>query len=217
MEKNYFGAREEQAVRDFLVEENLDKKNLIYESFLKEPLRKMAEALINRYKLHLVSTDIDTQINDGLSFLHTKMIKFNIGLDKKAYSYYGTTLKHYFLGEKRKEDGLKLKHGDYEVLYPIICEDSKFSYSLKDDEEVSSVENIINAINDIINQSDNYSIVILGEAILQYFEDCSNMDCDSKVNRNTWLSFVRDFTQLSDKDIREGIKSYKIVYKQLFR
>ena len=48
---NYFDVREEEAVKRYITAESSEEKEEIYNKFLKEPLDKMIESIIRRFKL----------------------------------------------------------------------------------------------------------------------------------------------------------------------
>ena len=58
----------------------------------------MVESIIRRYKLYRKGYEYEDLHADALSFLMMKANKFDTTAGKKAYSYYGTIIKHYLLG-----------------------------------------------------------------------------------------------------------------------
>ena len=64
---NYFDVREEEAVKKYITAETREEKEEIYNKFLKEPLDKMIESIIRRYKLYRKDMDY----NDVHSEKHT--------------------------------------------------------------------------------------------------------------------------------------------------
>ena len=84
---NYFDTREEDAVRRYLTAESDKEKEDIYNVYLKDPLNKMIESIIRRYKLYSKDVSFENLHSDTLSFLMTKFSKFDPNENKKAYSY----------------------------------------------------------------------------------------------------------------------------------
>ena len=100
---NYFDVREEEAVINYILAETKTEKEIIYNKFLKDPLDKMIDSIIRRYKLYrkdMAYSDIHT---DTHSFLMTKVDKFKPDKNKKAYSYFGTICKNYLMGQIQKD------------------------------------------------------------------------------------------------------------------
>ena len=112
---NYFDVREEEAVKAYIIADTKYEKEQIYNEFLREPLDKMIESIIRRYKLYrkdMVYQDIHT---DTHSFLMTKVDKFKPAKNKKAYSYFGTICKNYLMGQilkDQKETNRKISYED---------------------------------------------------------------------------------------------------------
>ena len=100
----YFGPEQEKAVVEFLTSDDYEERNKIYNTFLKAPLNKMIESIIRRYKLYRKDYTYEDIHSDTLSFLATKMEKFQPSKNKKAYSYFGTICKNYLLGQLLKSD-----------------------------------------------------------------------------------------------------------------
>jgi len=121
--KPYFGIEEEEAVVDYMslgslivdpsaidgyrwtgTTEDIRERNKIYNNKLKQPLDKMVESIIRKYKLYPKSVSFEDAHADALSFLMVKFHKFKPSKNKKSYSYFGTICKHYLLGKLIKED-----------------------------------------------------------------------------------------------------------------
>ncbi|NIQ16174.1 MAG: hypothetical protein GTO02_17810, partial [Candidatus Dadabacteria bacterium] len=109
----YFGPEQEEAVIKFLslgkmiphpdfpdddknpmiwfgTEEEALERDVIYRTYLREPLNKMCESIIRKYRLYRKGMSFEETHNDALSFLMTKKHKFDKEEGKKSYSYYGT-------------------------------------------------------------------------------------------------------------------------------
>ena len=100
----YFGPNEEEAVVKFLKSTDGTERNLIFNEWLKAPLDKMIESIIRKYKLYRKGETFEELHSDTLSFLMTKVHKFETDRGKKAYSYFGTISKHYILGLLIKDE-----------------------------------------------------------------------------------------------------------------
>jgi hypothetical protein len=110
----YFGPEEEEAVIRFLESEDSNERNLIFNEWLKAPLDKMIEAIIRRYKLYRKGETYEELHSDTVSFLMTKVHKFEAGRGKKAYSYFGTISKNYILGLLIKDEKHLRQTSSYE-------------------------------------------------------------------------------------------------------
>jgi hypothetical protein len=218
-QKIYFGEDQEKAVVNYLESTDEAEKNKIFNEYLREPLIIMVESIIRRYKLYRKDMEFEEIHTDTMSFLITKINKFDHTKNTKAYSYFGTICKNYLMGAIQKDT----KEQNRQVSYDDISsdfEDSKdLSYVI--DEFVIDYSSVItkltidleNFIEKEKNISDNERK--LGYALLEIF---SNFDKifqvgdGNKFNKNLILLSLREMTSLSTKEIRVSLKRYKKLY-----
>ena len=79
----YFGEPQEHAVRMFLTADTFTQRNKIYTEYLRDPLNKMIDSIIRRYKLYRKNEEFRDIHADVLSFLMTKAEKFKPEKNKK--------------------------------------------------------------------------------------------------------------------------------------
>lgn len=221
----YFGPDEEKAVNDYLSSTDEKERNVIYNQWLKAPLDKMIESIIRRYKLYRKGETFEDLHTDTLSFLMTKAHKFENSRGKKAYSYYGTICKHYILGLLIKDEKYTKQTASYEDISSDIEERKELSYVI--DEDNFSMDDflskLINGIKKELDEepttkkklSDNerkvgYALI----EILQNWETAfDTMHGGPKYNKNSILETMRNYTNLSTKDIRLAMRKFKDLYK----
>jgi hypothetical protein len=242
----YFGPIEEEAVSrymslgtmiyhpDFPEDENKKiwigtdeeekERNSIYSEFLKNPLDKMIESIIRRYKLYRKSISFEELHSDTLSFLMTKAHKFEDARGKKAYSYYGTICKNYILGLLIKDEKTIKQVTSYDDIYETIEEREDLSYEI--DTHVIDANSLINDITtEIRNElrvNETSEKVYLNENerkvgeelinILENWQTVINISGGNKYNKNSILSCLREGTHLNTKDIRNAMRKYKKMY-----
>lgn len=218
----YFGLAQEKAVVKFIKETNDLKKSRIYNEHLKEPLNTMIESIIRRYKLYSKDMSFENLHSDTLSFLMTKFNKFDPSENKKAYSYFGTIVKNYLLGRVIKYDKDMKQFSSYEDVHQSIDENEEYSYRI--DNHLGNIEEffkeIVKNISDRISNdrkiTDNE--IKVGEALIELLSNWESVfgneiSGSSKFNKNRILSYIREYTLLSTKDIRISMKRYKELYK----
>lgn len=222
----YFGPVEEEAVFKYLSSNDERERNQIYNTFLKEPLNKMIESIIRRYKLYRKGVSFEELHTDTLSFLMTKAHRFEETQGTKAYSYYGTICKNYVLGLLIKDDKKLKQILSYEDIYLNIEEDQKYSYTLdetKNSDITKFIELISNEIKKELEKDEisNNKLMTdierkLGWALVDILDNWEmifqNMDGGKKYNKLSMLASVRENTNLTTKDIRLGMKRYKKLY-----
>lgn len=224
----YFGPNEEKAVNDYLASTDDKERNLIYNQWLKEPLNKMIESIIRRYKLYRKGESFEDLHSDTLSFLMTKAHKFENARGKKAYSYYGTICKHYILGLLIKDEKYTKQTASYEDISSDLEERKELSYVIDKEEIVMDefLKKLIDGIKEELNDENqpakkklNENERKVGESlieILQNWETAFNtMDGGPKYNKNSVLETMRNYTNLSTKDIRLAMRRFKDLYEFL--
>ena len=217
-QSNYFDHVEENAVRMFLLETSIDKRNKIYNEFLRDPLDKMISSIIRRYKLYRKDMTFEEIHTDTHSFLMTKIDKFKPSKGKKAYSYFGTICKNYLMGQIIKDQKEFNRKISYEDISSSLEERLEFSYII--DEDIVDIDSVIFKFKDELRQfvtkenlSENEKK--LGFALLEIFDNYENIFMGSennKFNKNIILLSLREMTNLTTKEIRNSMKKYKKLY-----
>jgi len=217
----YFGEEQEQAVVRFLESENEDEKNKIFNEYLREPLKIMVESIIRRYKLYRKDYNFEEIHTDTLSFLMTKISKFDTTKNYKAYSYFGTICKNYLMGTIQKDQKLMNRSVSYEDISSRIEDRADLSYII--DEEIIDYKDVVNKLTVELekfveeeNLSENEQK--LGYALVEVFtnfEKIFQVGEGNKFNKNLILLSLREMTSLSTKEIRVAMKKFKKLYEVL--
>jgi len=217
-QKIYFGEDQEKAVVNYLESTDETEKNKIFNEYLREPLIIMVESIIRRYKLYRKDMDFNEIHTDTMSFLITKINKFDHTKNTKAYSYFGTICKNYLMGSIQKDTKEQNRQVSYDDISSDIEDRSDLSYVI--DEHVIDYQAIIikltsNLEEFVENQNLNENEQKLGYALLEIF---SNFDKifqvgdGNKFNKNLILLSLREMTSLSTKEIRIAMKRFKKIY-----
>ena len=74
--KGYFYEKEEQAIIDYILSNDPEEKNKIFNTVLLPALTKMIESIIRRYKLFVPDEEFPQTFNDTISYLLTKINNF---------------------------------------------------------------------------------------------------------------------------------------------
>jgi hypothetical protein len=228
----YFGPEQEEAVLRFLETENEHERNAIYNEWLRDPLDKMIESIIRKYKLYRKGETFEDLHSDTLSFLMTKAHKFDPtkknkdGKVPKAYSYYGTICKNYILGLLINDEKQLKRIHSYEDITSELEKKEEFQHEPDDKDYTINVfiKKLITGVKQELTGealskkkklTENEEKI--GLALIDILGDWERtlglMDGGNKFNKNTVLASMRNYTNLSTKDIRIGMKRYKILYK----
>ena len=220
-QKMYFGEEQEKAVVRFLESENEDEKNKIFNEYLREPLKIMVESIIRRYKLYRKDYNFEQIHTDTLSFLMTKISKFDTTKNYKAYSYFGTICKNYLMGTIQKDQKLMNRSVSYEDISSRIEDRADLSYII--DEEIIDYKDVVNKLTVelekfIEEETLNENEQKLGYALVEVFtnfEKIFQVGEGNKFNKNLILLSLREMTSLSTKEIRVAMKKFKKLYEVL--
>ena len=220
-QKMYFGEEQEQAVVRYLESENEDEKNKIFNEYLRDPLTIMVESIIRRYKLYRKDYEFEEIHTDTMSFLMTKISKFDTTKNYKAYSYFGTICKNYLMGTIQKDTKETNRSVSYEDISSRIEDRADLSYII--DEEIIDYRDIVTKLTveleKFVEGEDlNENEQKLGYALIEVFgnfDKVFQVGDGNKFNKNLILLSLREMTSLSTKEIRVAMKKYKRLYEVL--
>ena len=178
---------------------------------------KMVESIIRRYKLYVPDESYDETFTDTLSFLMTKMDKFESG-KYKAYSYYGTICKNYLIGKLQSFAKIQERNPLYDSVSNGFNTLRYSDNNLNKDSEIANetIKLLINRISEMIRDRDLIPLkeneVKLGIALINLFENWDYIlttDGSHKLNKSAILLFLKDSTGLDAKGIRDNMKKFK--------
>ena len=217
-QKIYFGEDQEKAVVNYLESTDETERNKIFNEYLREPLIIMVESIIRRYKLYRKDMEFEEIHTDTMSFLITKISKFDHTKNHKAYSYFGTICKNYLMGAIQKDTKEQNRQVSYDDISSDIEDRTDLSYVI-DEYIIDYRDVIIKLTMDLEEFVENEDLTDneqkLGYALLEIF---SNFDKifqvgdGNKFNKNLILLSLREMTSLSTKEIRIAMKRYKKIY-----
>jgi len=141
-QKIYFGEDQEKAVVNYLESTDENERNKIFNEFLREPLVIMVESIIRRYKLYRKDMEFEEIHTDTMSFLITKINKFDHTKNTKAYSYFGTICKNYLMGAIQKDTKEQNRQVSYDDISSDI-EEGRPDLSYVMDEHIIDYQSVI--------------------------------------------------------------------------
>ena len=217
-QKIYFGEDQEKAVVNYLESTDETEKNKIFNEYLREPLIIMVESIIRRYKLYRKDLEFEEIHNDTMSFLITKIHKFDHTKNHKAYSYFGTICKNYLMGAIQKDTKEQNRQVSYDDISSDIEERTDLSYVI--DEYIIDYRDVIIkltiSLEEFIEAEDlTVNEQKLGYALLEIFNNFDRIfqvGDGNKFNKNLILLSLREMTSLSTKEIRISLKKFRKMY-----
>jgi hypothetical protein len=217
-QKIYFGEDQEKAVVNYLESSDETERNKIFNEYLREPLIIMVESIIRRYKLYRKDLEFEEIHNDTLSFLITKISKFDHTKNHKAYSYFGTICKNYLMGAIQKDTKEQNRQVSYEDISESVQERPDLTYTI-DSYDLDYRDVITKLTNELEEFVENEDLTDnekkLGYALLEIFgnfDKIFQVGDGNKFNKNLILLSLREMTSLSTKEIRISLKRYKKLY-----
>lgn len=136
--KNYFTHDTELAIIKYNITEDLGERNKIYREEIHYPLFKLTQNLIHTFKFYYTEeTNLEDLQHEVITFLLTKLDKFNPEKGAKAYSYFGTIAKRYLIASNQKNykkrmellslDSLNIEQEDGEYVYGDTLDTSEIT------------------------------------------------------------------------------------------
>ena len=227
--KGYFYEREEQAVVDYIKAPTKDEKDRVFRTILRPAFTKMIESIINRYKLYPPDEEFQHTFDDTLSFLMSKIDRFDPSKNCKAYSYCGKVCKNYLIHKIEKVNKHNRRYPSYDG-YPDGVLDGLMATMTYDRDDTDTVEFLGSLINEtvkrfkrLLEKKEELKLkeneVIVGQALVELmtnweevFLTPSDSEASNKFNKSSILLYLRELTNLSTKEIRESMKRYKTAY-----
>jgi hypothetical protein len=131
--KNYFTHDTELAIIRYTTSEDQVERNKIYREEIHYALFKLTQNLIHTFKFYYTEeTNLEDLQHEVITFLLTKLDKFNPSNGAKAYSYFGTIAKRYLIASNQKNykkrmellslDNLNIEQEDGEYVYGDVLD-----------------------------------------------------------------------------------------------
>lgn len=131
--KNYFTHDTELAIIRYTQSEDQLERNKIYREEIHHALFKLTQNLIHTFKFYYTEeTNLEDLQHEVITFILTKLDKFNPSNGAKAYSYFGTIAKRYLIASNQKNykkrmellslDNLNVEQEDGEYIYGDVLD-----------------------------------------------------------------------------------------------
>ena len=220
--KVYFGDEEEKAFIEYVNSTDQNHRDRIFSQKLYHPFTKMIESIIRRYNLFTPDEDFQETFFDTMSFLITKINNFDPSKNYKAYSYCGTICKNYLILKRTQYTKKIQKQISYDFLFPNSENDNRSDINQEKislDFNTELINNTISQLQEILLPENSHLLneneTKIGNALLEMllnWEEIFKYMGSKKFNKSCVLQFIRDYTDLPTKDIREGMRKYKDLY-----
>lgn len=213
----YWSEEQEEAIVAFLKATTEIERNRIFSRYLYKPLKKLVENIIFTYKLFRNDVDVNELQSDCMSFLMTKIEKYDHRTGSKAFAYLGTIAKHYLMGEKRVAYKMTKSNVDIDDNLDEASERPENVYNIDEntgqkktggmaifEEVIAQIESEIQSPKMLPNDKK------VGEAIVWIFR---NHEILKVYNKNLVYHLLKERTGLQTKEITYSLSRFKGFYK----
>lgn len=224
-DNNYFGKREESAVKEYLDSTDQKERQEIFNTILKPAFTKMIESLIRRYNLFTVDEGFNDTFNDTLSFLMLKLNKYDPSKGFKAYSYCGTVCKNYLIRKRKESQKNESTNVSFNPTYGNGVMDNDDTKEITDEKNLFNkkvIAKISEAIQHSIDNREEQNLTDseykVGLALLQLLADWDSIfdnpdiELSKKYSKTVVMYYLAENALLPIEEVRDAMKRYKLLY-----
>jgi len=216
--REYWSVEQEEAVKAYLLlEPDSREADKLFAGKIYPSLRQLVENIAFTYHLTTSETPVREQIDDCIGHVIVKFRKYDPDKGSKAFSYYGTVAKNYFILAQNKAYKKKIQTTEIDSTEGLemildLAIDHEFERELDSPEFFIShladhLEGILET--DISLHTNTWK---LGEAIVYILRNYAHIQMSTK---NTFYHIVREMTGLTTKEISKALKELKTVYAEV--
>jgi hypothetical protein len=221
MSKNYFTQETEDAIVAYNTSTDFEEKSKIYETKIHYAFFKLTQNIIHTFKFYYTEVDnIEDLQHEVITFLLSKIHKFDPTRGAKAYSYFGTIVKRWLILYNETNYKKRVKS----TPIATIEEDGNHSYIIE--------ENVNMSVNKL-SQNDKLSLFIdlyveyctvniytlfpkqtdarIADAILELFRKRENLDV---FNKKALYIYIREMIDVKTPKITKIADKLYDTYKK---
>ena len=227
--KNYFTHDTELAIIRYTLSEDQTERNKIYREEIHYALFKLTQNLIHTFKFYYTEeTNLEDLQHEVITFILTKLGKFNPTNGAKAYSYFGTIAKRYLIASNQKNykkrmellslDNLNSEQEDGEYVYGDVLDangEQADSIIIHPVDEISEflelfVEHCTENIYELFPKDDDAKIA---DAILDLFRKREHITI---FNKKALYIYIREQIDIKTPRITKVANDLGEIYKQQY-
>ncbi|MFW9875188.1 MAG: hypothetical protein ACFFG0_18945 [Candidatus Thorarchaeota archaeon] len=216
--KKYWDKTQEDAVKEYL--SSSDKNSIpsqrLFSTVIYPGIRKIVESILFTYQLATSNELINDQIDECVSFIITKLHKFDPDRGTKAFSYFGTIAKNYFILRKNRQQSQLASLVTLDDIHGTDV-DIELAVENEVEEELQSQRYYIDILSEEFErelESDlslSAEAIVVGEAIVYVMKTYDKVNVYSK---NLFFWIAREMTGLPTKKISKALKELMPLYQQ---
>jgi hypothetical protein len=219
MSKNYFTQETEDAIVAYNLSENFDEKSQIYGDKIHYAFFKLTQNIIHTFKFYYTEVEnIEDLQHEVITFLLSKIHRFDPSNGAKAYSYFGTIVKRWLI--LYNETNYKKRVNSVPV--STIEEDNGHSYVIEENNSPSdklSHNDKISLFTDLYVEYCTNNIYTLfpkeadakiADAILELFRKRDNLEI---FNKKALYIYIREMIDAKTPKITKIADRLHIIFK----
>lgn len=210
----YFTSETEDAVVEYILETDDNKRNRIYQSKLHYAFYKLVENIIHSFKFYYTDVDkIEDLKYELISHILQKIHLYDRSRGK-AFSYFGTAVKRYLI-DYNKKNYKRLTSQQQIVIGENSFEDDNLIFEDPNQEELNEYEIVENFISTLeieifdLFKDDDLRVAI---AVLDIFKKRHNLEI---FNKKALFIYVKEMVDVKTLTITKVVKVMKNRYYQL--
>ena len=208
----YFTKDTENAIVKYNNTEDSEIRSAIYRDEIHYAFFKLTENIIHTFKFYYTEVEnIEDLQHEVITFLLSKIHRFNPENGAKAYSYFGTITKRWLILYNQKNYKKRVDAVDIEV----IEEDEKFSYELEDSQPIERlsyyideyVEHCTEQIFKLFPKDEDAKIA---DAVLELFRKREHLDI---FNKKALYIYIREIVDAKTPKITKITSKLYDIFK----
>lgn len=212
LSKHYFTIVHEQAIIDYNSSPNPFHREKLFRNIIQPVFSEMVDKIIRTFRFNQLQ-NISLLAEECKTWLPSVLCKFNPE-KSKAFSYFSVIIKHWFMAEQKKQKTQQKKETQIIDLDEFIdYNDPNLIYyntMLEDAEErqfFAKLQTDLRKWGDILPEIGAFKVA---NAIADIMDEIDDVDV---FNKKTLYFYLREMTQLPNKEIAEAVKALKEEYQ----
>lgn len=212
--RNYFTQDTEDAIIEYVASDDDIIRNKVYRERIHYAFTKLTENLIHTYKYYYTDNHSIQEIqHEAIIFLIERLKKFQPGKGK-AYSYFGTIAKRYFIFNNQNNYKKLKSHSDVDE----VNEEREVTKEFVIQETNTELSDFLNVY---VTYIETYMDILfpkekdkkVADAILEIFRKRENIDI---FNKKAFYIFIKEMVDCDTTHITKIIKRMKELYIVLY-
>ena len=208
----YFGPEVDDKIREFIACTDKRERDKIFNESIKEPFEKLITSQIRLYRFYILG-DVDTLVREALTYLFSVIVEFDSSKGKKAFSYFNTVSKNYFIGKIREQKKIRRQQAQsvYGIDRQVVKNDPSMIIESHEDNLVDrEFWNELNSSLDKWRDSLKKHEILVLDSIRFMLQNPSFVSVFSK---KAIVIYLKDMTQLTPKQINGALASIRTLYQ----